>query len=192
MDGSSDDAASILAILIIFGFPCAAFVVWRWMAHRERMEMIRHGMAPPLGKADWRAVRAQSPSGPGAYAGAPQQAAQVTLHKGIKVAFIGLALTIGLSFIGYHDGGPFGMSLHPGPWLLGGLVPLFVGLAQIVSALLSGASFGSSPRWEGYQPQSPPGAAQSGPGQSFDGPYAYRPGPAQELRPPAPPPERRP
>ena len=44
---------------------------------------------------------------------------------------------MGLSFIGYHDG-----HYEVGAWLLGGLVPLFVGVAQIINAVLSGATFG--------------------------------------------------
>jgi hypothetical protein len=42
---------------------------------------------------------------------------------------IGLALLTGLSFIGYHNHGrAFGApTIEPGPWLLGGLIPTFVG-----------------------------------------------------------------
>ena len=66
--------------------------------------------------------------------------AQQQMRKGIQVAFIGFALLIGLGFIGYHHG-----VVVPGPWLLGGLIPLFVGVAQIVSAVLSGASISVPP-----------------------------------------------
>jgi hypothetical protein len=192
----SDTLVVIFAITAVFGFPIAGLIVWRWFAHRERMEMIRHGMPPPAGRADWRAMRsqAQPDATDGNY---PPYPAQVTLRKGITVAFIGLALTIGLSFIGYQDTIPFGVRWVPGPWLLGGIVPLFVGLAQIASALLSGATLGAGRRWDAYPPQAPapppagPGE-QSGPGQTFEGSYTYRPGTAQELRPPVPPPERRP
>ena len=58
------------------------------------------------------------------------------LRKGIMTTFIGVALLIGLSFIGYRDG-----TWIPGPWLLGGLIPMFVGLAQVIGALLAGAEF---------------------------------------------------
>ena len=191
----SDSVVALFAIMAVFGFPMAALVVSRWLSHRERMEMIRHGMVPPLGKVDWRAMRAGPRPGPGGYPGGhPGETADARLGKGIKVAFIGLALTIGLSFIGYDDAGPLGVRLHPGPWLLGGIVPLFVGLAQIVTALLSGATLGAPRRWEDDPPQdaAAPGNASPPPGQSFEGPYTYRPGPTQELRPPVPPPERRP
>jgi hypothetical protein len=191
----SESFVATFAFLAVFGFPVAAFVFSRWLAHRERMEMIRHGMPPPGGKADWRAMRAQAPvAGSNPYAGYDAGAAHVTLRKGITVAFIGLALTIGLSFIGYSDSIPFGVRWRPGPWLLGGLVPLFVGLAQIISAILSGASFGAVQRSGGYPPQGPaaPSEAPSPPGQSFDGSYAYRPDQTQELQPPGKPPERRP
>ena len=69
---------------------------------------------------------------PGAYD--PAYYAQAQLRHGIQVAFIGLALLIGLSFIGFHDG-----RYVYGPWLLGGLIPMFVGIAQVISAVLSGA-----------------------------------------------------
>ncbi|MGP6159277.1 MAG: DUF6249 domain-containing protein [Vulcanimicrobiaceae bacterium] len=184
-----DNAVALFAILAVFGFPMGALVFARWLSHRERMEMIHNGMAPPSGKVDWRAMRSQPPPGPGPYDYA-QAAAQATLRKGITVAFVGLALTIGLSFIGYDDST---VRWHPGPWLLGGLVPLFVGLAQILSALLSGASFPTR-RWQGYPPPGPagPGDPAQPETQTFDGSYTYRPGSTQELRPPAPPPERRP
>lgn len=66
--------------------------------------------------------------------------AQQQLRKGMQVAFVGLALLIGLGFIGYRGDGSFVY----GPWLLGGLIPLFVGVAQIIGAVLGGASFGSA------------------------------------------------
>ena len=43
------------------------------------------------------------------------------------------------SFIGFHDD-----EFVLGPWLLGGLVPMFVGVAQIVNALINGARFGAT------------------------------------------------
>ena len=101
----------------------------------------------------------------------PNYYAQHQLRRGVQVAFIGLALLIGLSFIGYHGDGP----PHYGPWLLGGLIPLFVGLAQVISAIMSGARIGGD----------------SAPTQSFGpapGPGMSAPPPHGARRPPRHPP----
>lgn len=52
------------------------------------------------------------------------------LRWGIVLTSLGLALTIGLYFAGftaYQD-----YPLHLGPWMLGGLVPLFFGLGLVL------------------------------------------------------------
>lgn len=181
-----------LAITLIFGGPIFAWVFVSWLRHRERvlaqmerLEMIRRGVVPP-GAYGAQGFAPQ----PGAeWRGQPimPEAARAQLFKGIKTAAVGLALFIGLWFI---DLG------HPGPWLLGGLVPLFVGLAQILTAYLSGASLrGAGWRPADNVPQQPPGppsAAQPPLAAPPEGPYTFRPsGTAQELRPPSPPPDKR-
>ncbi len=190
---SDDDMpVAVIAILVIFGGPIFGWIVVSWLRHRERMqaqleriEMIRHGLVPPgashgnLGQA--------SPGYGAAGPGVMHDAARAQLFKGIKTAAVGLALFIGLWFI--NPG-------HPGPWLLGGLVPLFVGLAQVLTAYLSGASLPSA-AWRPADTMPPP---QPGPANAPEppsqpppgGPYTYRPsGTSPELRPPSPPPERR-
>ena len=178
-----------LAVFGIFIFPVFGWIVFRVMKHRERMEMIRHGMIPPPGAAEaWTHDWPQQQKAPGpapAYVPPPVDiyAAQRQLRKGITVALIGLAITTGLSFTG------------TGPQLLGGLIPLFVGIAQIIGALLSGASF--TPAHVSYgqmppPPPSPPPGAKAPPAGAYSGPYAYRPDPnIQELQPPTSPPDRR-
>jgi len=192
-EGDAEVLVPIFGILVCFGFPIAGWVVVRWLAHRERMEMIRAGMVPPTRggrprNAEWQVAPPAAPrsSSEDAYT---FESAQRQLRKGITLAFIGMALTLGLSFIGFHDDG-----WRPGPWLLGGLIPLFIGLAQIASAILFGAALGPARRWG---PQMPPPIAPGPPPPSgsvpnFDGPYTYRPGSTQELKPPYSPPERRP
>ena len=151
--------------------------------------MIRRGIAPPprgvaRGAVPTRAQSADWTPGDRCGTGMPPE---VALQRGIRLTFIGLALTIGLSFIGYHHD-----EMHFGPWLLGGLIPLFIGLSQVVIALLSGATLGQ-PRGGGAgfgTVPPPPGASRET--QTFEGPYTYRPGSTQELRPPTAPPERRP
>ncbi len=188
----------LLAIFCIFGLPVGALIVFRVLKHRERMEMIRQGMVPQGRSATWTV-----PPPPPAPGFAPQggrgrrgrcddgqdDPPHVTLRKGIGLAMIGLALTIGLSFIGLDDG-----TFHPGPWLLGGLIPMFVGVGQIIVALLSGASFGPARQWPAGPPPPNPGMGASSPGparQVYDTSYTYRPGDTTELLPPASPPDRR-
>lgn len=184
----------IVAILVIFGLPLSYMIVNRVFAHQERVEMIRRGMAPPPPDPRWaKGMGGGYCAPPGGYAnyeayGYGQWQADRALRKGITLAMIGFALLVGLSFINIG---------RPGPWLLGGLIPLFIGIAQIIIAFLSGARISpaglSSP---------PPGAGTPGPGayresRPFEapprdvppGPYGWRPGPTTELERPAPPPD---
>jgi len=177
-----DNTVGFAAIFFIFGAPVIvlAWIILRVLAHRERMEMIRMGATPPINRANARYSTAS-----GVY---DTESAQRSLHRGITLAFVGLALTIGLSFIGYHPtGGPLNSpTMVPGPWLLGGLIPMFVGIAQVIIAILSGARvgapqhFGAADRGSQFNPP-PPGMPP--------GPYAYRPDSTTELNKPVPPPD---
>ena len=192
----SDNLVAGLAIMLIFGAPIAAWIVSRVLVHQERMEMIRRGVVPPPGgmrgmpPPGWQAGPIPPPQAGkrGVYPGYEDTScAQRQLRKGITVAFVGLAIFIGLSFIGMDDG-----RFTPGPWLIGGLVPTFVGIAQIINALLNGAqlpSFGAgnpSAHSGNFGPP-PPGP----PPQTPAGPYAWRPGPTPEIEPPSQPPQQR-
>ncbi len=189
---------AVIVFFCIFGLPVLGWVTVRALQHRERMAMLQHGIVPPMRgrrfrreSGDWAA--AQTPwnaPGPG-----PQESdddPQSTLHRGIRTAMIGLALLIGLSFIGYHGGdGPLNPpSLHPGPWLLGGLIPMFVGLSQIIIALVSGARI--MPMQGPMPPSAPPPN-----GSSFSSNYGAPPQSGtprqhyEELRRPTPPSERK-
>ena len=207
------DAVGALAIVLIFGLPVTAWIVSRILAHNEYMAMLRMGIVPPPdSKYARRAMRqGWAPPPPGAtYGATPPPAgspspydpyayaaygAQRQLTKGIQVAMIGLALLIGLSFIGFLvEPGSFTL----GPWMLGGLIPLFVGIAQIISAVLAGAQFG------GLQPPSNHGSFQqpsqqsstfgptpAGPPPTAGDVYGWRPGPTPEIQKPAQPPDPR-
>ena len=197
----------IVVMLFLVGFPVAAFVISRVLRHQERMELLRRGIIPPPDISDKRAYKAWRQAGspwpmgsvpptaaptpapappPAAYWTAPEDDPQRALYKGIRVAFIGLAILIGLS-----------LTLHRGPWLLGGLIPLFVGIAQIIIALLSGAQLpGVMPTTTFMPPpQPPPGAGPPPPGFGSSGmPWEspQRPGPRfEELSKPVPPPDVR-
>ena len=197
----------LFAILCVFGLPVGAFIVFRVLAHRERMEMIRHGIVPPIGGKGGARYASPQPSYGSDPSANVQPDAAVLLRKGIRLAFTGMAITIGLSFIGYHGSEDVthvgnviireGQHFNFGPWLLGGLIPLFIGLSQVAIAFLTDPALfaryrGQAPgRFSGPNPRYPePPPPQGSPGN--DGPYTYRPGGRQELRPPTPPPTRRP
>ena len=184
----NDSIVAIFAIFCVFGAPVAAFIVMRILAHRERIEMIRRGMAPPTGmfgggRRAWRTWQAQQQAQQGRpwqqggpIPGAPPAAGygddddpQCALFKGIRLAMIGLAIFIGLSFIGGMPGSP---DFRGGPWLLGGLIPMFVGIAQMIIALLSGAQFPVGPRATFIPPPSPPPPPP--PGASTPPPSAWQ------------------
>jgi len=202
------DLIPLFAIFFIFGAPVTAWIISRVLAHQERIEMIRNGYMPP---PDPRAMRDASKYGgwqPGAMPPPPPGApvppivqpysdnfyAQAQMRKGIMVTFVGFAILIGLSFIGARGDGSF----HGGPWLLGGLIPMFVGIAQIINAVLNGAQLprfgGSTPgQSTSFGPRRMAGPAAPPPQPPPpSGPYAgWRPGPTPEIEKPASPPDPR-
>jgi hypothetical protein len=194
----SDTLIPALAIVCIFGAPIAAWIISRVLAHRERMEMLRHGIVPPANERDmrramkhgWSPNQSTAPAA-NQYAYQADYYAQYQLRRGIQVACVGFALLVGLSFIGYHDG-----HYEVGAWLLGGLVPLFVGVAQIINAVLSGATFGVPAAQRRFGPTfdagAPPEKHSAGsavpPGPTYGG---WRPGSIPEIEKPASPPDYR-
>jgi hypothetical protein len=197
----------LVAMFLIFGLPVMGWITTRVLAHRERMAMLERGLVPPPDRRAWRRMQRQGDEwAPPPWSGTatpprpqvPQPAygydpdAQCTLRKGVCTSMVGFALLIGLSFIGYHSGdGAFGSpTIHPGPWLLGGLIPLFVGVAQIIIGLMGGAQFTFRPLMPppGSPPPPPPNSGQRSYGQ------AAQPGPPgpryEELARPVPPPDR--
>jgi hypothetical protein len=186
----------------VIGLPVTIWGLNRVFAHQERMEMIRRGIAPQF-PPDPRAFRKSMKYGmwpppgmpPGSYAPFydPGYYAQYQLRRGIYVACVGFALLIGLSFIGYRGGGEY----IYGPWLLGGLIPLFVGIAQIIGAVLSGARIGNfgpmpPPSYRGPDSQNAT-TANAHSGVPPSDPYAgWRPGPTPEIEKPPSPPDYRP
>jgi hypothetical protein len=211
-----DGIVAIFVFMFVFGAPVAAFIVSRVLRHQERLEMLRRGIIPPF-EFDKRAYRVWRktggpwpPGGPGpAQAPWPQPAPaaswpqrndddpQCALHKGIRIAAVGLALVIGLSFIGGTPGSP---DFRGGAWLLGGLIPMFVGVAQILIAVLSGAQLPGvqgrttfippphPPPGPGAPPPQPPPGYGAGPPQPP--PWAQR-SPFEELSKPVQPPDVR-
>ncbi len=193
----TSDFVPAIAIIFIFGAPIAAFVVSRVLAHQERMEMLRRGIVPPPNAREMRRAmkygwtpNATMEAAPAQYY-PPDYFPQHQLRRGMQVAFIGLALLIGLGFIGYRGDGTYVY----GPWLLGGLIPLFVGIAQIIGAVLGGASFGppAARQQFGPSPGAPPSSGSRDAGSAMPGPTygGWRPGATPEIEKPASPPEYR-
>ena len=216
-----DSIAAVFGTMFIFGAPVLAFIVARVLRHQERIEMLRRGMMPPdFDKRAYRAWRKSGapwpppggtpwpPPGPGAQTAWTQPTpatwpqrddddAQSALYKGIRIAAVGLALVIGLSFIGGTPGSP---DFRGGPWLLGGLIPMFVGIAQILIAVLSGAQLpGVQGRTTFIPPPHPPPGPGAPPPQPPPGygnapptppPWAQR-SPFEELSKPVQPPDLR-
>jgi hypothetical protein len=184
----SSDAVAVIAILVIFGGPMALWFISKVQAHKERMAMIQRGMAPPPGPGVPPPPPGWYPA-PGVMPPPDYLYAQRSLRRGIQVACIGLALLIGLGTIG-------GSHHIMGPWLLGGLIPLFVGIAQILNAYLNGARLPIGPgQYGGPPPQNynqPSGQQRpSAPPPAGNGPYGWRPGPTPEIERPVPPPDKR-
>ncbi|MHB8196345.1 MAG: DUF6249 domain-containing protein [Vulcanimicrobiaceae bacterium] len=194
-------AVPIVAILSVFVVPAllVAWIIARVFAHRERLEMIRHGYVPPSDPRDARrAARWADPSFVDPYA-ADIYGAQRRLRKGVRIAVLGLGLTLAFLFVGVRSyGGSYGgflggPSFQLGPWLLGGLIPMFVGLAQVVTALLEGARFGvmAAPPTSGFGASNQPGGfAGEPPRAGSPGAAGWRPGGLSELPKPPQPPKR--
>lgn len=98
----------VAALAIIFGF--LAFL--RYINYRETIELAEKGLSRPEGK--------------------PRNS---LLRWGILITALGLALSLGLYPLGFSAG--YDYPLRLGPWMLGGLVPLFLGLALILSHFLT-------------------------------------------------------
>ena len=91
------------ALAIIFGF--LAFL--RYMNYKETLALAEKGLTRP-----------------------EQKTGSGFLRWGILITGLGLALSLGLYPIGFSAGDVY--PLHLGPWMLGGFVPLFLGIGLIL------------------------------------------------------------
>lgn len=94
---------AVAALAIIFGF----FAFLRYMNYKETVTLAEKGLSRPEGE-----------KGKG------------LLGWGIVLTALGAALTIGLFFTGSGSGTNYPLGL--GPWMLAGLVPIFLGLALML------------------------------------------------------------
>lgn len=93
----------VAVFAIVFGF--LAFL--RYLNYKETIALAEKGLTRPQGK-------------PG----------KGLLRWGIVISAIGLALSVGLYPLGFASGEIY--PLHLGPWMLGGFVPLFLGLGLLL------------------------------------------------------------
>ena len=91
------------SLTVIFGF--LAFL--RYMNYRETLALAEKGLSKP-----------ETHTGKG------------FLRWGILITALGFALTVGLYLIGFSSADAY--PLHLGPWMLGGFVPLFLGIGLIL------------------------------------------------------------
>ncbi len=107
----------IVGLAIILGFVLAL----RYLRLRETAMLLDRGMAPEAIAQQ----RAQRPS-------------RGALFSGIIVSMVGLALSVALYPIGLISGSRYPLGL--GPWMIVGLLPLFIGVALLLWHFLSAGS----------------------------------------------------
>jgi hypothetical protein len=91
-------------LTVIFSF--LAFL--RYMKYKETIALAEKGLTVPPESKPGKAL----------------------LRWGIVITSLGLALTIGLYLAGFASAEEY--PLHLGPWMLGGFVPLFLGLGLVL------------------------------------------------------------
>ncbi len=101
---------SIVSILLVI-FCFLAFL--RYMNYRETLALAEKGLTRPEKKSGSRGF----------------------LRWGILITALGFALTLGLYFIGFGSADNY--PLHLGPWMLGGFVPLFLGIGLVLIHFLT-------------------------------------------------------
>jgi hypothetical protein len=118
----------IALLVAVFG----TIVMLRWFKHREILAMVDKGLLPTPYAQPGRASRGRG-----------------LLGWGVGLAMLGLALMIGLWPLGFARlAGAAGRGQYPlqfGPWMLIGLIPLFIGLALLILYFLARREEASAP-----------------------------------------------
>jgi hypothetical protein len=91
------------SLTVIFGF----LTFLRYMNYKETIALAEKGLTKPESRSNKRLLR-----------------------WGIVVTALGFALTLGLYTLGFDSGTNY--PLHLGPWMLGGFVPLFLGIGLVL------------------------------------------------------------
>ena len=102
--------AVITMVIFIVGMALWFAHERRKLIHTERMAMIEKGLMP-ASLSEATELLGVSPT--------------QDLHSGIVTVLVGLALLLGLGTLGL------------GPWLVAGLIPLAIGIGQIISHLIT-------------------------------------------------------
>lgn len=101
------DIIPCLGIVSLFALILGFFAFLRYMNYKETIVLAEKGLTKPETKSGKGLVR-----------------------WGIVLTSLGLALSLGLYFFGFDSADNY--PLHLGPWMLGGFVPLFLGLGLIL------------------------------------------------------------
>ena len=95
-------------LIVVLGF----IAIMRFISYKENLYLAEKGLTRP-----------------------EQKNGKGLLRWGIAITALGVAFTIGLYPVGFTAGSEF--PLHLGPWMLGGFVPLFLGLGLILLHFLT-------------------------------------------------------
>ena len=104
-------AVPVTFLVALFG----TIILVRWFKHREIMALVEKGIMP-----------AQY---------AEKEGRRGLLGWGVTLTAVGLALMLGLWPIGFVSETPFPLGF--GPWMLAGLIPLFIGLGFLIIYFLT-------------------------------------------------------
>lgn len=96
-------------ITVIFGFITVMVVVTSFFSYKEKELMLKQGSTPEVIE---KLVEKDNTGEP--------KTKLANLRSGITLIAVGGAITIGLSF------------LDPGPLVIGGLIPLFLGIGRLI------------------------------------------------------------
>ncbi len=103
----NDDFIPVIGVIgiliVILGF----ITIMRYITFKENLYFAEKGLSHP-----------------------EQKKGSGLLRWGIVITSLGIAFTIGLYPIGFVSGDEF--PLHLGPWMLGGFLPLFLGLGLVL------------------------------------------------------------
>jgi len=95
-------------LIVVLGF----ITIMRYISYKENLAFAEKGLNRP-----------------------EQKNGKGLLRWGIVITALGFALSLGLYPIGFSSG--YDYPLHLGPWMLGGFVPLFLGLGLILLHVLT-------------------------------------------------------
>jgi hypothetical protein len=130
MDWNGFFACGMSAVFVVGVF--GTVVLLRWFRHREIVTLAEKGLLP----AQYAQLRASRDRG--------------ALGWGIALAALGLALVIGMWPIGFVVEEPY--PLHFGPWMLVGLIPLFIGLGLLIVYFVTRKENGATPEEKAETP----------------------------------------